>query len=106
MYEIRVNYTFITPFCERYEFMQDYVTVENETEFKKLISDAFKKRKDIRDISLSVIVPGNSQCVVIEQSYFDENVFKVTTFDNELSMTKNKLASFVLWYVDQQKSAA
>lgn len=106
MYEIRVNYTFITPFCERCEFMQDYITVENETEFKKLFSAAFKKRKDVRDVSLSAIVPGNSQCVVIEQSYFDESVFKITTFDDELSMTKNKLCSFVLWYVDQQKSAA
>ena len=106
MYEIRVNYTFITPFCERWEFMQDTVTVNNEAEFKKLLSDAFKKRNDVRDVSLSVIVPGNSQCVVIEQSYFDESVFKVTTYDNELSMTKNKLAAFVLWYVDQQKSAA
>ena len=106
MCEIRVNYTFITPFCERYEFMQDYVTIENEAEFKRLISDAFKKRKDIRDVSLSVIVPGNSRCVVIERSCFDGSVFKVTTYDNELSMTKNKLASFVLWYVDQKTKAA
>ena len=106
MLEIRVNYTFVTPFSGRYEYMEDFLAIENENEFKKTISDVFKKRNNIKDISISVMVPGNVRALVIEKSYIDESIYKLTTFENELSFTKSKLVSFVFWYVDQKKAAA
>lgn len=103
--EVKIAYTFVTPFCGRYEYMEDYLTVASAKELASTLTDAFKRRSGISDVAVVAMVPGNTRGIMVHPSFTDSDVFTVETYNGVEHIGKRKVAAFVWDYVASKANA-